>query len=166
MPFPEVRKERLVQLVNVLAEEWEIEAEGFGSTTVRRRDCLSGVDPDACFYVKSLPHLPAEVRHLDTAAVPPDLVIWVDAADTLFDKCPLFAALGIREVWRDDGQNFAILQRDGEAMQPAAESAALPGLTAETLTLLVTLGQTTSRLSWLREVRTWARDNQPGGADA
>ena len=47
-------KETVTLLVNVVAEEKGINAEGFGSTTFRRADLARGFEPDACFYIDNL----------------------------------------------------------------------------------------------------------------
>src|SRR6266511_1547959 len=44
-------KDVLTLLVNVLAEELDIDVRGFGSTTFRRTDLERGFEPDACFYI-------------------------------------------------------------------------------------------------------------------
>ena len=44
-------KHILATLVEVLAEELEIDVIGGGSTTFRREDLARGFEPDACFYI-------------------------------------------------------------------------------------------------------------------
>ena len=43
------------------------------------------------------------------------------------------------------------------ALVQREESAALPGLTAEVVTRFLNAGRALDRLTWLRQVRTWAR---------
>lgn len=40
-------------LVEILLEELDIEFTNLGSTTFKRRDMASGVEPDACFYIQN-----------------------------------------------------------------------------------------------------------------
>lgn len=44
-------KETVALLINIVAEEMGINAEGFGSTTFRRQELERGFEPDACFYM-------------------------------------------------------------------------------------------------------------------
>lgn len=44
-------KEIIGDLIKILLEEQAIEFAPLGSTTFKRRDMASGVEPDACFYI-------------------------------------------------------------------------------------------------------------------
>jgi Uma2 family endonuclease len=44
----------LTLLVNVVAEELDVDIRGFGSTTFRREDFARGFEPDSCFYIQSV----------------------------------------------------------------------------------------------------------------
>jgi Uma2 family endonuclease len=158
LPWHESRKDLLDLLVDVFAEERGLDIVSLGSTTFRRADLQRGFEPDACYYVQNVGLLPTDLADLDPANLPPpDLVVEIDITHGSMDKLPLYAAFGVPEVWRDDGQRVAVLQRDGEGYAESAESAAFPGLTADALTRFVNLSQTTRRTAWLRQLRAWAR---------
>lgn len=144
-------------LVNALAEEWGVEARGFGSTTFRREDLSKGFEPDSCFYIQNVESIRG-VRRLDLAVhPPPDLVVEIDVTHPSLDKFPVYAAAGVPEVWRYDGRALKILRLEGGGYAEAHESAALPRLTNEVLARFIEESRTMSRLEWLRRVRTWAR---------
>ena len=68
----------LALLVEVAAEEMDIDVRRLGSTTFKRRDLLKGFEPDSCFYIHSIEQISGK-RRLDlTQDPPPDLVIEVD----------------------------------------------------------------------------------------
>lgn len=46
-------KEIIGDLVKILLEELNIEFRSLGSTTFKRRDLASGVEPPACFYIQN-----------------------------------------------------------------------------------------------------------------
>jgi Uma2 family endonuclease len=158
LPEHERRKDVLVLLVNVVAEERGIDLQSFGSTTYRRADIGRGFEPDGCFYIQSVGELPEDLGGLDVATLPPpDLIIEVDATHSSLEKLPLYAEFGIREVWRDAGERVEILVPGDAGFVESEESLAFPGLNAETLTRFVADSQRLTRLTWLRQVRAWAR---------
>ena len=102
-------KHIIAVLVEVLAGELEIDIEGGGSTTFRRQDLARGFEPDACFYIQHA-ELVRGKKQIDLAQdPPPDLIIEIDITSPSLNKFPIFAALGIPEVWRHDGARVAIL---------------------------------------------------------
>ena len=144
-------------LVNALAEEWGIEARGFGSTTFRREDISRGFEPDSCFYIQSVGSIKGATR-LDLAVhPPPDLLIEIDITHPSLDKFPLYAAAGVPEVWHYDGRALKILRLEGDDYVETRESAAFNRLTDDVLTRFIEESRTMSRLDWLRRVRAWAR---------
>jgi Uma2 family endonuclease len=157
-------KDTIALLVHVVAEEMEINAEGFGSTTFRREDLARGFEPDACFYGISLARVKGKTELDLRTDPPPDLVVEIDITRPSLDKFSIFAALGIPEVWRwDDGRLQIFRLVDGQYVEQA-ESTVLPGLTAAVLTRFLTDSRTLDRLAWLRRIRAWVRELR--GAEA
>jgi Uma2 family endonuclease len=148
---------RLATLVEVLAEEWAIDIEQLGSTTFKREDLQKGFEPDSCFYIE---HADA-IRNKDTIDLavdpPPDLSIEVDITSGSVNRFPIFAAVGIPEVWRFDGTRVAIFRLESGEYVEEASSLAFPLITGEILTLFLRESQTLKSTAWLRKVREWAR---------
>ena len=102
---------------------------------------------------------------LDSGDPVPELVVEVDLTSPSLNKLPIYARLGVREVWRHVGDpgRLAILGRadesDGEESRYAEtpESTFLPGATGETLTPLIAEGLALDRRTWRRRVREAAR---------
>jgi Uma2 family endonuclease len=165
-PSPEhERLKHVVALfVEVVAEEISINVEGFGSTTFRREDLQRGFEPDACFYVQHAGRIRGKTELDLTVDPPPDVVIEIDLTSPSLAKFPIFAQLGVPEVWRYDGRRWQIFHRAGAAYIEQAESIALPGLTAKVLTSLLEASRALERLEWLRRLRSWVRETRPGHA--
>ena len=104
------------RLVYAWTEERMIEIRGGRSTRFRRRDLRCGLEPDECFWLsheKQVRGLKDIDLHRDP---PPDLVIEVDAKRQGIRRLPVYAALGMPEVWRvsKEGElSFHVLQPDG-----------------------------------------------------
>ena len=98
---------------------------------------------------------------LDAGAPPPRLVVEVDTTRPSASKLPIYARLGVAEVWRHDGTCLAILgllRQDAEEEGYYAEipesiflaPARVPG---ESLTRFVEEGLVSGRTAWTRRVR-------------
>ena len=158
-PEHEVVNRRLAQLVLVIAEEMGLEAEDFGSTTFRREDLERGFEPDSCFYIQNEESVRGKARIDLTVDPPPDLVIEIDITSPSINKLPIYARLGVPEVWSYDGEKLEILQREGEGYVGSTESGALPSLTATLLSRFVEESKSSKRTAWLKMVRGWAREH-------
>lgn len=148
---------RLATLVEVLAEEWALDIEQLGSMTFKRQDLQKGFEPDSCFYIEHADAI-RDREEIDLAVdPPPDLSIEVDITSGSLNRFPIFAAVGIPEVWRFDGKRVAIFQLESGGYVEASNSLALPGVTEGILTLFLAESQTLKSTAWLRKVREWAR---------
>ncbi len=158
-PSPEHEKfnRRIAQLVLAVAEELDIEAEDLGSTTFRREDLERGFEPDSCFYIQSEEQVRGKAR-IDLAVdPPPDLVIEIDITSPSFSKLPIYAQIGVPEIWRYDEARMKILTLEGTDYAETAESIVLPPVTSDVLTDFVEKSKATRRTAWLKRVREWAR---------
>jgi len=156
-------------LVGGLAVELEIDVVGAGSTTFNREDLLRGFEPDVSFYFSENASIVRGKRRIDLFAgdPPPDLVVEVDITSPSASKLPIYARLGVGEVWRHDGARLAILgllRQDAEgegyyyAEIPESTSLAPARVPGESLTRFVEEGLVSGRPAWTRRVREWARE--------
>ena len=149
----------LALLVEMFAEEKNIEVENLGSTTFKREDVDRGFEPDSCFYVQNAERI-REKDEIDlTVDPPPDLVIEIDITSPSLKKFPIFAALGIPEVWRYDGKRVSIWRLSASEYVESADSAVLPGITTDTLNQLLVARAQMKRVAWGHHVRQWVRQH-------
>ncbi len=110
----------------------------FGSATMRKRKNTKGNEPDACFYVQTANVIGNRI-HLDFAVdPPPDVVVEVDIHHRSDENDPIYAALGVSEIWRYDERRLTILHLQHDEYVQAETSLALPMLTAQILTEYLT----------------------------
>lgn len=150
----------LALLVEVIAEEMGIDVENLGSTTFKRKDLDRGFEPDSCFYIQNAERIKGKEEIDLTVDPPPDLVIEIDITSPSLNKFPLFAALGIPEVWRYDGARVSLFRLEANAYPERAESDILPNVTGEILTKFLAEDKLLKRTAWLRQVREWVRQQQ------
>lgn len=150
----------LAALVEVIAEEMEIDIERLGSTTFRRADLRKGFEPDSCFYIGNA----IRVRGRDEIDLntdpPPDLLIEVDITSESLDRFPIFAAVGVPEVWHCDGENVSFFRLHGVEYIETTNSPTFPQLRGEVATKFLTESRQLASTTWLRNVREWARSQK------
>jgi Uma2 family endonuclease len=147
----------LTDLVKTICIELEIDIKSVGSTTFRKRAKTKGCEPDSAFYIQNESFVRGKLE-LDLAKdPPPDLVIEVDVISPSLNKLPIYAALGIEEVWLFKGKTIKFLKLTGEKYVEIESSIALPMLTSEKATEFLNKGLTDSYTKWIKEVREWAK---------
>lgn len=95
-------------LVEILLEELDIEFRNLGSTTFKRRDMASGVEPDACFYIQHEAVIRGKNKIDANFDPPPDLAIEIDITSVSEIKKSSYEALGVPELWIYDGRSLQI----------------------------------------------------------
>src|SRR5262249_35819739 len=149
----EEAKDTITLLINVWAEENEIDIRSFGSTTFRREDLSRGFEPDACFYIKSVDLIKGKLDLSLDVDPPPDLVIEIDITSSSLNKLSIFARIGVPEVWRFDGRQLTIFRLEGQTYTKQHVSTDLPGLTADAISNLLQESKGMRRPDWLRRLR-------------
>jgi Uma2 family endonuclease len=151
---------RLHSLFEAIATEADIDFENAGSTTFKREDLARGFEPDTCFYVQNVEHIRRKEEIDLTEDPPPDLIIEADVTSTSLNKLPIYAAIGVREVWRYESQNIVIFRLEGSEYRQLEESVILPGVTGSQLSSFVKESRELTRPAWERRVREWARQQK------
>jgi Uma2 family endonuclease len=116
----------MVDVIVIAAEETGTDYCPAGSTTFRRRDLEKGFEPDSCYYFAQADKVRGKDK-LDLAVdPPPELVIEVDITRSSLDRFRIFAAVGVSEVWRYDGERVAMFRLANGEYTEVGESIALP----------------------------------------
>lgn len=153
-------KKILARLIEFYAGVMGIEIEGFGSTTFDREDLHKGLEPDECYFVAHAANV-AGRRDLNWEVdPPPDLAIEVDISPPDVQRQPIYAALGVPEIWRFDGREVTYLHRvmDGNGRAhyvPGEKSISFPGLPNAELNRFLQTGLRQSQSAAIREMKEW-----------
>ena len=145
------------RIVELLAEEEEIDIEPSGTTTLRRKKLEIGAEPDESFYIQNAARV---VDHLETNLEidpPPDLVIEIDTTNESLQKFKIYATLGVPEIWRYDGRQAYFYTLAGEGYEKIQNSVAFPMLTAADLTQYLEQRKTEGHSKTLRAFRQMLR---------
>jgi Uma2 family endonuclease len=157
----EVANRTLALFVELVAAELSIEVSNVGSMTFKRKDLLRGFEPDSSFYIQNEP-IVRESAQIDLAHdPPPDVIVEIEITRSAIAKFPIYAELGVPEVWRLDGERVSTLVLEDGEYREAQTSAALPLLSNEVLTRFMSESRALRRTAWIRQVREWVRDAMP-----
>jgi Uma2 family endonuclease len=151
-------------LVGVLTEEMGLPRKGGGSTTLRRRRKQRGLEPDRCFWIAHEPAMRGKRRLNLRVDPPPDLAIEVDVTHSSLDRLSIYAALGVPEVWRLEGQTLTFhLLGAGRSYSAAGHSLAFPFVTPADLMSFLALCAGQDETSVTCQFRAWVRQQLPPG---
>ena len=153
------RFKRLIgRMIETMTEELEIPIRSAGSTTWKSEIREQGLEPDECYYVANESRVRGR-REVDLAVdPPPDLAIEVEITSSWIDKVPIYAGLGIPEVWRYDGKTLQVeqLQPDGTYARQD-QSSAFPFLPLAEIPQFLERCDATDETTWIRSFRQWVR---------
>ncbi|HSE38644.1 MAG TPA: Uma2 family endonuclease, partial [Blastocatellia bacterium] len=131
----------------------------FGSATMRKTRLAKGHEPDACFYVQTAALIGNRIQLDFETDPPPDIAVEIDVRHDSRSRFPVYAALGVPEVWRYDSHSMTIyhLSRQGDEQQYVDQdnSAALPMLTAHLLTEMIEVMREKGELNALLAFDEW-----------
>src|SRR5207248_563943 len=114
---------RLVEMLTFLCS---IDVKSAGSTTFARKEKRKGLEPDECYFIKSAAAVRGVKRWNPRKHPPPDLAIEVDITSRSIEREPIYAALGVPELWRWDGARLECLHLTGDHYVIRKHSLAFP----------------------------------------
>uniref|UniRef100_UPI000B7C579F Uma2 family endonuclease n=1 Tax=Candidatus Entotheonella palauensis TaxID=93172 RepID=UPI000B7C579F len=115
----------LGDVVKAVAEAQALDFVPAGSMTFKRHDVERGFEPDASFYLQNAVVVQGQTTINLDVDPPPDVIIEVDLTHPSLDKFPIYAALGVPEVWRYAGQQVSLYRLVDDAYQEVAASTVL-----------------------------------------
>jgi Uma2 family endonuclease len=153
-----VGAKNLGRLVDVLADELEMDYKSGGMTTFRREDLARGLEPDDCFYFKNVSLILGKREINLTRDPPPDLAIEVDIESSVLNRLGIYAALGVPEIWRYDGEaiHVHVLGPDG-TYETRSDSPTFPQVPLKKLVEFLDQAFGLDDRALMRSFREWVR---------
>jgi len=149
-------KDILADIAKIALEEMELDFESAVSTTYKRQDLERGFEPDASFYIQNAERVRDKKRLDMKVDPPPDLLIEMDVTNDSMDKFPLYAALGVPEVWRwEETLEISVLN---EGVYVRRNSLAIPILNEKLISELMESSLHMKRPAWYRQTRQRIRE--------
>jgi Uma2 family endonuclease len=146
------------RIIDILAEELYLPYIAAGSTTWRREDLDRGLEPDQCFYLANAGRVLGKKTIDLSVDPPPDLAVEIEISRSALDRMGVYAALGVPEVWRFDGETLRVerLQED-RTYAPSETSPTFPFLPLEEIVRFLQRAETMDHGAWGRQFRAWVR---------
>jgi Uma2 family endonuclease len=149
----------LANIAELVAVEMRLPIEPSGSTTFKRADLQKGFEPDSSFYIEN--SAAVDMEDLDLRRdPPPDLVIEIDITEPSLWKLPMFAEVGVREVWRYDGAKMYLYVLNAGRYESVERSFVLPVLTNNQILHFLNARKGTSYRNWTAGIRDWVKANR------
>ena len=147
----------IAKLVLFYCDEFDLTLEDRGSTTYKRTELEKGVEPDECFYVQSASKI-IGLQETDLEKYPvPDAAVEIDLTTKSLNKFPIYAALGVPELWIYDGKKIRFYQLAEKKYNQSETSLTFPLLSSDVLTEFLNRKETEGQTAALKAFREWLR---------
>jgi Uma2 family endonuclease len=144
-------------LITAIAEELGINLRKLGSLTMKRPDRQAGGEPDSCYYIQNEPLVRNRVEIDLTIDPPPDLVLEVDITSPSDRRLPIYASLGVPELWRFDGKTLTYYQLTSGIYTLVDRSPTFPWLPSEIVVEYLQKRLQVGEMKAIQEFKAWLR---------
>ncbi|HEV3025791.1 MAG TPA: Uma2 family endonuclease [Pirellulales bacterium] len=150
---------RLIErMIHAIVEELDIPIRSLGSTTWKQRAESAGLEADDCYFILNAAGVAGRDANELQREESPDLAVEVEITSNAETKLPIYAALGVGELWRYDGSTLRSWQlgADGQYTQ-AEQSLNLPFLRPADLEPFLESNHD-DETRWIKGFRRWVRE--------
>jgi len=156
-PEHEFYKKLVGRFVETIAEELNISIYPLGSTTFNRRDLRAGGEPDESFYIQNQRAVKGKKRLDLSQDPPPDLVVEIDITSSSENRLDVYAALGVPEIWRYDGNSFSINRLENQTYVYSEQSLAFPDVPVQEISRFLQQAVNMDYLELISAFRSWVK---------
>jgi Uma2 family endonuclease len=155
LPEHEHYKEVIGDLVKEIADVLDLDYESYGSTTWKRESRMAGLESDNCFYFQNEAAIRGRLDLDLKQDPPPDLALEIDVTSKSLNRFPIYARLGVPELWcYDSGELKIYLLQNGEYVE-SENSLVFPTLVIRDLPKLIEQNRADGRRAIRRAVWEW-----------
>ena len=145
------------RLIFALAVELKTKIRSAGSTTLKRKPITKGIEPDTCYYIQNEPLIRGK-QELDLTTDPaPDLAVEIDITSSSVNKFNIYAALGVGELWRYDGEVLKFYQLGESQYIDIKSSIAFPLISVSDMNRFIQQSKTMDEIDLVQSFSAWVR---------
>lgn len=154
-------KKLLGRMIEAVSLELDMPVQSVGSMTIRKAIKSRGLQPDESYYIANEAKVRGNKHYDPKVDPPPDLVVEADVTNSVVNRLPVFASIGVPEIWHHDGQKlrFLKLKKSGE-YGSIRRSDAFPMLTPQTVMSFLDRASKTNETALIKELMSWVRENK------
>jgi Uma2 family endonuclease len=153
-------------LISVLAEECDLDFLSLRSSTLRKKKRGRGIDPDDCYYFKEFKQVSGKKRIDLSVDPPPDLALEIDVTHGSIRKFPIYAAVGVPELWRYRNGKMKFYRLADDEYDEIANSDLFPFLAPDVVCEFLQKGEAEGTVAMVKEFRKWVRTNKSSSEEA
>jgi len=145
------------RLIFALAVELKTKIRSAGSITLKRKTITKGIEPDTCYYIQNEPAIRGK-QELDLKTDPaPDLAVEIDITSSSVNKLNIYAALGVAELWRYDGEVLKFYQLIESEYIEIKLSIAFPLISVSDMNRFIQQSKTMDEIDLVQSFSAWVR---------
>jgi Uma2 family endonuclease len=157
----EFYKKMLAKLIETIILEHDIPVRSGGAMTFQRSDLEKGFEPDDCWWIEREAEVRGKREFDFRNDPPPDLAIEIEIGRSLVRRVDIFAAIGVKELWRHNGKRLRFCLLGGEGKYHDVDTShAFPFLKPAALEPYLQIEEETDETTRIRRFRDWLRDRQ------
>ncbi len=144
----------LPHLIDALSTGFSLQIRSQQCCTLKKPSLRMGIQPDECYYL-GVSKITGDKTAFDLDQVPPpDLAIRIDPDFPTLDKLPIYASLGVRELWQlaNNRIQFYLLENGSYFIMEHSDLFHL--LTADELAEYLSVGQIEGQASMIKLIQT------------
>jgi Uma2 family endonuclease len=146
----------LGRMLEAMSFALDIPVQSTGSATLTGGD--RGLQPDESYYIgRQVPIRRGEV-HRPGEDPPPDLAIEVDVTNTSVPRLPIYAQIGVPEIWRYQEGQMRFYRLGGDQYEEIGQSVAFPFITPADVARFLEQRHETPDNSVVRGFVRWAEE--------
>ncbi len=157
LPEHEYFKSAISIVVEDAATLLEVDYECYGSSTWKRKMMEAGVEPDNCFYFQNESLVRGKLTFDLEQDPPPDLALEIDITSKSIPRLPLYARLGVPEIWCYDSNQLSIYQLENGDYHLSTQSAIFPSLNISEIPQLIEQYRPFGRRAFRQAVKEWIK---------
>ncbi|MEH1900773.1 MAG: Uma2 family endonuclease [Nostoc sp.] len=145
------------RLIFALAVELKIKIRSAGSTTLKRQPITKGIEPNTCYYIQNEPAIRGKEEldlRIDSA---PDLAVEIDITSSSVNKFNIYAALGVGELWRYNGEVLKFYQLVESQYIEIKVSIAFPLIYVNDMNRFIHQSKTMDEIDLVQSFSAWVR---------
>jgi Uma2 family endonuclease len=156
--FHDGLKSLLGRLIEAMALELEIPIKSVGSTTFHPPGSDHGLEGDEMYFIAHETAMRGKDDYDPASDPSPDLAVEVDITSSSQQRLPIYAALGVAEIWRHDGHVIEFLGLTEAGRYEALESSlSFPIVTPDAIDRIVARRRDLDENSLVREFLGWLK---------